>query len=340
MGYIIILFARKVNMAEANPEKQPLRQNTIPGVNRDVIWAANQYGIWDAIGSTGLETEKLFDPQDPAIYNRAKNAVLQNLRALGYVKEEEGRVEIGPDFPELLPGASFRTYILELKSWYEIVYQAPELLKRGIIPNLEQDSYDGIVEISEGLAQDLPGPIKQDFPPIIDQPMEALDIACGKLHVMRALAKQNPGLKVTGIERNPKFLRFLEETLPDEGLADRINIINGDIQSSTQQLEDQRFRMIFASHILHWITPEETIGLFKEAKRLLRPNGAFFVNEDALSDDGLNPLDSVGKNARLAALGYQVFTHQQTIEMLLEAGFSNPQSRAIDYRRVFFECFE
>lgn len=326
---------------QPNKEVQRLYQNTIAAVDRDLLWAADEYGIWEAIGDKGVASGGLLKGQEEELsYIRGKVSIIRHLLSRGFVQlDEEAILKIGSQYPDLLPGADFRRYILGLKEWYRLPYTAPRYLEQGIPAPLPQSEYDEIVEISEGLATKLPGPVREDFPALATEVMEALDIGSGKLFLLRTMAQENPHIRITAIEQNPKYLQFLAETLPEEGIADRVTIIEGKAQTSTHTLEDQRFGFILASHLIHWLTPDETHNLFSEARRLLRPGGAFFVYEDYLNTNGLEPEDSVGKHTRMVALGYQIFTDDQTLKMLRQAGFPDPRLRMIDSRRVLYECF-
>lgn len=100
-----------------------------------------------------------------------------------------------------------------------------------------------------------------------------LDIGCGTgIHTIQ-LATLTTG-RITALDNHPGFLSKLEERVKEEGLADRIECVKGDM--SAMEFEEASFDLIWAEGSIF------IMGLangLKEWKKFLKPSGSLALTD-------------------------------------------------------------
>ncbi len=100
---------------------------------------------------------------------------------------------------------------------------------------------------------------------------EVADLGAGEGALTMLLAKY--AAKVTAVDASPQMLRHLEEKADNEGLAERVRVAEGDIESLP--LPDACMDAAFLSQSLHHAArPEQAIA---EAARILKKDGLLIV---------------------------------------------------------------
>lgn len=148
-----------------------------------------------------------------------------------------------------------------------------------------------------------------------------LDIGCGLGGIDLLLVTEHQASHVTGIDIEKPLIARAQSLVKAKGLEDRIDIqwvVPGPLP-----FDDGTFDVVFSKDSL--IHVEDKLSLYRDVHRVLKPGGQF-VFSDWLRGDGpdtpewLNWLNIVG-------LSFNVFTLQQTLQTVSEAGFENVQGR-------------
>lgn len=101
----------------------------------------------------------------------------------------------------------------------------------------------------------------------LPQGAHILDVGCGTGHLTKWM--QDKGFKVTGLEPSSKMIGYARKNYPD------INFVEG--ISSDLPFEAEQFDLIIAIEVLRYLNEEENMATYEAFKRVLKPNGKFFV---------------------------------------------------------------
>jgi ubiquinone/menaquinone biosynthesis C-methylase UbiE len=110
---------------------------------------------------------------------------------------------------------------------------------------------------------------------------EAVDLGCGPGHLVIELARQAPGLHVTGVDLSDEMLARAEGYGRRSGVGDRVSFRKGDVQQIP--FPDGSLDLVVSTLSLHhWSDP---VAVLDEVARVLRspepaegrPGGAFLI---------------------------------------------------------------
>ena len=102
---------------------------------------------------------------------------------------------------------------------------------------------------------------------------DAVDLGCGPGHLVIELARQAPGLRMTGIDLSDEMLAQAEEYAQAAGLGDRISFRKGDVQQIP--FPDGSLDLVVSTLSLHhWSDP---VAVLDEVARVLSPGGSFLI---------------------------------------------------------------
>jgi SAM-dependent methyltransferase len=105
-----------------------------------------------------------------------------------------------------------------------------------------------------------------------------LDLGCGTGSLMQPFLDGFPSAEVYGIDFDPVLLPLAQERLRPYG--SRARLILADLRSETWRAElPDTFDAVISATALHWLTPVELAGLYRQLASLVRPGG-LFVNAD------------------------------------------------------------
>jgi ubiquinone/menaquinone biosynthesis C-methylase UbiE len=102
---------------------------------------------------------------------------------------------------------------------------------------------------------------------------QAVDVGCGPGHLVFKLARQAPGLHITGIDLSDEVLTQAETYGTRAGFDERVRFKKG----SAQQIPfpDKSLDLVISTLSLHhWTQPTAVLD---EVARVLRPGGAFII---------------------------------------------------------------
>lgn len=296
---------------------------------------AVQIGLFDYLASSEAfleEASSHFSEFEPFFRPLVYALVSTHFLVLG----PDNKLSINEQVKPLVMGTT--AVVLRNYDWYFLISQAPELFRQNITPSISPRTYEEFIDISEKIAQDILPLVKQDFPELRGGERRLLDVGCGKMGLSRALLADNNGLHITGIEQNGHTLEFLRGKIEAEGLQGNVEVIEGDAVETIGAVIDKEYDFVLLSHLLHWLTKEQTQCVLKSAKGLLKEGGTCIIYEDYLADNHVEPTSSVRKNLSLSIMGFQIFTEQELIEMLKENGFENIRSQIVAERRILLYC--
>jgi len=102
---------------------------------------------------------------------------------------------------------------------------------------------------------------------------EAVDLGCGAGQLVLEMARQAPGLHVTGIDLSEKMLADARQSAQQGGLVDRVDFRLGNVEEIP--FPDQSLDLVISTASLHhWANP---VKVLNEIDRVLKPGGAFYI---------------------------------------------------------------
>jgi len=135
-------------------------------------------------------------------------------------------------------------------------------------------------EIHQGLPREGPGDYgstEQAFSMLTglqEEPL-ILDVGCGPGMQTRHLARLTKG-RIIAVDNHQPFLDQLQRTALEEGVADRIRVVNADMRSLKEEFEPGLFDLIWAEGSAYLMGFEQALPAWKA---LLKANGYVAVTE-------------------------------------------------------------
>ncbi len=153
------------------------------------------------------------------------------------------------------------------------------------------------------------------------KPIRLLDVACGTGVVALALAKRNPAVRVTGIDR-PMVLSYARQLAELIGVSSQAVWTPGDVLDL--EVRKEAFELVLVRNISGYLSPEQNLGLFRRAFESLVPDGRVVVNAPVADEDhkgpGEVPVSAV--EMLLSSPEGDTYTVNEYRGMLETAGFS------------------
>ncbi len=123
---------------------------------------------------------------------------------------------------------------------------------------------------------------------------KAADLGCGPGLLVLELARQAPGLHLTGIDLSAQMLAEARRLAAEAGLGARVSFKTGDVEALP--FPDESLDLVVSTLSLHhWSNPTQAL---REVNRVLRPGGAYVI-ADLRRDLGLLPWLAVWFAARV-----------------------------------------
>ncbi|MEO0373677.1 MAG: class I SAM-dependent methyltransferase [Cyanobacteria bacterium P01_A01_bin.17] len=117
---------------------------------------------------------------------------------------------------------------------------------------------------------------------------KVLDIGCGTGRLLNRLAQAYPHLQGTGLDLSPEMLH---QARLSNRHGDRLRFVRG--ISHTIPTEDEQFEGVFSTiSFLHYPDPER---VFREVRRVLQPQGRFYLVDYTTPLGTLFPQSSIAK---------------------------------------------
>jgi SAM-dependent methyltransferase len=106
--------------------------------------------------------------------------------------------------------------------------------------------------------------------------LRVLDVACGTGIRILALATQHPGVQVT-LQELPIVLDVASELAENLGVKEQVTFLPGDLREV--DLGQDKFDLVFMSHIAHFFGHDEIVALFKKLYSALSSGGELVIAE-------------------------------------------------------------
>lgn len=151
---------------------------------------------------------------------------------------------------------------------------------------------------------------------------KVLDVGGGDGVNSIALAREYPDVEFTVMDL-PGAGKIAERRIAEEGLDDRISVIDGDI--FTGDYPTGHDCVLFANQLVIW-TPEENKALLAKAHAALEPGGRVLVFNAMSDDSGDGPLYAALDNLYFQTLptgGSRLYRWEQYEQWMTEVGFTD-----------------
>lgn len=132
----------------------------------------------------------------------------------------------------------------------------------------------------------------------LDPAHEVLDIGCGTGNLLRRLGEHSPGVRLIGVDPDPRALALARRKARRAGVVVRFE------QGFAQQLPvpDATLDRVFSSLMFHHLDPATKDAMLGEVRRVLRPGGVLVLADfDGESGDGHGHGHRLGLVGRRAA---------------------------------------
>jgi ubiquinone/menaquinone biosynthesis C-methylase UbiE len=116
-----------------------------------------------------------------------------------------------------------------------------------------------------------------------------LEIGCGTGSLLLAIAKQEPGTELVGLDPDPKALARARRKAARAGIALRLD--RG--FSDSLPYPDRSFDRVFSAFMLHHLPSSEKEPTLREAARVLVPGGRLYLVDFVGPDPGSHDLTDV-----------------------------------------------
>jgi len=115
---------------------------------------------------------------------------------------------------------------------------------------------------------------------LLPEPFVALDLACGPGSLSQRLLARFPQARSVAVDMDPVMLALGEGALGTVG--GRLRWVNADLAEPgwTDALGESQFDAVLSTTALHWLTPEQLVGVYRALGRLVRPGGVLLNGDN------------------------------------------------------------
>lgn len=104
-----------------------------------------------------------------------------------------------------------------------------------------------------------------------------LEIGAGPAILTSVITQAVPDVHITAVELSPDMITVARELVEDEGLVDRIELVEGDATDTDLLRQLGQYDLVFSSYSLHhWDDPETVVRNLLPA---VAPGGALFIHD-------------------------------------------------------------
>lgn len=327
------LLARK---AEHVPDDNPAqsRQTALifnSAIGAAAIAAAFELGLLDELREEGAVASREFCRRR-ALNQSMMAGVLRVLTGLGVVgwNAAEDQVRPGPIFEDALRD---KGYFLWLVRGYGGFWQnlADIVSGKSSADAVRRDGRCIAMAASDYGAQFV-DPVFMEM--LATEPYRcAADIGCGSAERLVEMAKARPDFRGIGIDINPDAVNLSRRRVEEEGLQNRITLVEGDIAELGARPEFDDVELLFSFFMAHDLWPRENClrtlrnirAIFPSAERLLLSDT--YRSEAAPSFDG--PIFTSGFELTHALMGQYIPSLAEWMSLFEEAGWECVEQRAV-----------
>ncbi len=294
-----------------------------------VLLTAYELGLFTALGEEAQSSGEVASAlkTDPRATDRLMNALV----AMGLLAKHDGRFTNDPfaarylvrDKPGYMSGLMHSVHLWETWSTLTAALRAGH----GVASREAGEDRRGwreafIAAMHWRGAQQAPDVVR-----LIDlsRVTSLLDVGGGSGAFAMAFVRAKLEIHATVFDL-PDIVPITRRYIEQEGLADRISIVSGDL---TCDELGRGFDVVFLSAIVHSFTPEENRRLVQKAARALRPGGRVVVQDFVMSEDRSGPLSAAlfALNMLVGTAGGDTFTESEIRGWMREAGLDAIERR-------------
>lgn len=136
----------------------------------------------------------------------------------------------------------------------------------------------------------------------------ALDVGCGGGKNLKRLLMQSKGINAIGVDISPESVKMAHRKNRRAVKSGRLQVVQGSVEALP--FASNLFDLVTAVESVHYWDIEKGIS---EVYRTLKKGGQFLIVNETQTSDGLD--------AYLAKVGFKVYTKQQLVSYLKQAGF-------------------
>lgn len=266
---------------------------------------------------------------------RGLRAIMNALVGFEFLKVNNGKYELTPESstflvpskPTFFGGMIAHTSGQLIPNWLQLT----DVVKNGkpatavnqegdgsaffqeLVPNIFVMSYGAAQALAKHLALGESGP-----------PVRVLDIGAGSGVWGIAVGQSSPRVHVTAVDW-PGVLPIAQKTAAKFGLADRYNVIPGDLATADF---GSGYNVITIGHILHSEGVERSKKLLRKCFDALAPGGTIAIQEFLTNPDRTGPPMSLifAVNMLVNTEKGDTWSFEEIAGWLKEAGFTNPRA--------------
>lgn len=128
-----------------------------------------------------------------------------------------------------------------------------------------------------------------DLLPELGERRRLLDLGGGPGTSALAFCRRWPGLQAVVMDL-PQVTAIAREEIAAADLADRVTTLDGDFLDDPLLAEgDDPYDVVYASNIIHMLSPTATASLLRRAHAVLEPGGLLVIKDFFLDDSGTAP---------------------------------------------------
>lgn len=306
----------------------------MPMMKSSAIISAGRLGLFEALASGPLSVQQLAERIQSSTKGTA--TLVDFLIALGYLERRDGFLSNTASTQRWFTSQGQVDYTPGLLWTHEAWPMMGGLAEAVRSGHPERTLWDAMVEHSHlgelfssymaAFASDL-GPDLLRYVPVSPGQQRLLDLGGSHgLHAIR-FCRQYPGLKALIVDL-PSALGDTGATIAGEGLADRIDLLPGDLQEVDWAGERD---LVFYLSVAHNHTAEENRLIIERIGRSLRPGGLLVIHE-YLAEKPLDALDAAFRLTLLVETGTQTYRYDDYCNWLTVAGLESIERIDLDPR--------
>jgi len=257
---------------------------------------------------------------------RATEALLNALVALGLLVKKQGGFRVRPGFEPALSSSAPETVLPVIQhmaqlwdNWGKLTQIVREGAARRSLAALERDeagvrAFIGAMHtIGLGLARNVVARLD------LANHRSLIDVGGGSGVYTIAMLQAAPDLRATIFDR-PLVTEFAKQKLAEEGLTNRVRLVNGDFYVDALPAGHD---LALLSAIIHQNAPEQNVALYRKVFAALVPGGTLVVRDFVMSEDHTQPPDGAffAINMLVNTPGGSTYSFEDISKDLEAAGF-------------------
>jgi hypothetical protein len=257
---------------------------------------------------------------------RATEALLNALVALGLLVKTEGAFRVKPGFERALSSSASETalpVIQHMAQLWESWGRLTEIVRKGKVMRsveaLERDerglrAFIGAMHtIGLGLARGVVARLD------LSGHRNMIDVGGGSGVYTIAVLQASPEMRATIFDR-PLVIEIARQKLAEEGMTDRVGLVSGDFYADA--LPDGH-DLALLSAIIHQNDAEQNVELYRKVFAALAPGGTVVVRDFVMSEDHTEPPDGAffAINMLVNTPGGSTYSFEDISKDLRAAGF-------------------